>query len=98
MWEKGIIKICNFNPSAPQVGLILSIFEIQSINILHNLGGIVNFIQKKVIQKIFQQVSYVKNIIQKFYPIFFVQNVPTYSKSLYMNNFPTLCITYTTWL
>ena len=55
MWEKGIIKICNFNPSAQQVGLILSIFENQSINNLHNLWGIVNFIQKKLYKKVFNK-------------------------------------------
>ena len=37
--------------------------------------GIVNFIQKNLSKKSYPQISHVKNIIQKFYPNFFLSKI-----------------------
>ena len=58
----------------------------------------VNFIQTKLSKKIYPQISHVKILSRSFIQIFLSKMYMTYSTSLYLNNFPMLPVTYTTFI
>ena len=50
--------------------ILFQTFHFKFLNLLSSGAGIVNFIKKS-----YPQISHVKNIIQKFFTIFFIHNV-----------------------